>query len=260
MGTLQLRCFISVLAIFILFSCFLVSNQAVADAGDSWEFHIAPYAWLAGLDGSVATLPGLPPADIDIDFYDDILGNINGAFMLVGEARKGRFGITMDLVYTDIETDSAIPGQNFTTLTSQTTNWIVSAAGFYRMMANDQAFIDGLAGVRYWSADSELTLSGGPAGSYAIDNSEDWFDPIIGVKGLTRLGESRFFVSGFLLIGGFGAGSDFLWDVNANLGYQWGEIFSTTIGYRYLDVDYEDDGFLYDVAQHGPTLGLSWRF
>jgi hypothetical protein len=180
--------------------------------------------------------------------------------MLVGEARKGRFGITMDLVYTDIESDSAIPGQNFTTLTSQNTNWIVSAAGFYRMMATDQAFIDGLAGVRYWSADSELTLSGGPAGSYAIDNGEEWFDPIIGLKGLTTLGDSKFFLSGFVIVGGFGASSDFLWDVNANLGFQWGEIFSTTIGYRYLDVDYEDDGFLYDVAQHGPTLGLSWRF
>ena len=119
MGTLGIRCFISFLAISLLFSSFLASNQAVADTSDSWEFHIAPYAWLAGLDGSVATLPGLPPADIDIDFYDDILGNINGAFMLVGEARKGRFGITMDLVYTDIETDSAIPGQNFTTLQSK---------------------------------------------------------------------------------------------------------------------------------------------
>jgi hypothetical protein len=255
-----MRCFISVSAIFLLFYCFLASNQAVAEASDSWEFHIAPYAWLAGLDGSVATLPGLPPADIDIDFYDDILGNINGAFMLVGEARKDRFGITMDVVYTDIESDSAVPGQNFTTLTSQTTNWIVSAAGFYRMMSTGQAFIDGLAGIRYWSADSELTLSGGPAGSYAIDNGEEWIDPIIGLKGLTMLGGSKFFLSGFLIIGGFGASSDFLWDVNANLGFQWGDIFSTTIGYRYLDVDYEDDGFLYDVAQHGPTLGLSWRF
>ncbi len=244
----------------ILFYSCLLPNLLAANLSDSWEFHLAPYAWLAGLDGSVATLPGLPPADIDIDFYDDILGNINGAFMLVGEARKGRFGMTMDLVYTDIETDSAIPGENFTTLTSQTTNWIVSAAGFYRLTATDKAFIDGLVGVRYWSADSKLTLSGGPAGFYAIDNKEEWFDPIIGLKGLTMLGDSKFFLSGFLIIGGFGAGSDFIWDINANLGYRWGEIFSTTIGYRYLDVDYEDDGFLYDVAQHGPTLGLSWRF
>jgi len=31
-------------------------------------------------------------------------------------------------------------------------------------------------------------------------------------------------------------------------------------GYRYLDVDYEDGAFLYDVVQDGLTLGLSWRF
>jgi len=260
MNIIKYKCLFLSLVFQVFFYCFLLPNLLAANDSDSWEFHIAPYAWLAGLDGSVATLPGLPPADIEVDFYDDILGNINGAFMLVGEARKGRFGLTMDLVYTDIETDSAIPGQNFTTLTSQTTNWIVSAAGFYRVTENDRAFIDGLAGVRYWSADSKLTLSGGPAGSYAIDNSEDWFDPVIGFKGSTGLGDSRFFLSGFLLIGGFGAGSDFMWDVNANLGYQWGEVFTTTIGYRYLDVDYESDGFLYDVAQHGPTLGLSWRF
>jgi hypothetical protein len=50
------------------------------------------------------------------------------------------------------------------------------------------------------------------------------------------------------------------WDANINLGYQWTQGFSSTIGYRYLDVDYADDGFLYDVAQDGLVLGLSWRF
>jgi opacity protein-like surface antigen len=51
-----------------------------------------------------------------------------------------------------------------------------------------------------------------------------------------------------------------MWDANLNLGYRWTETFSTTFGYRYLDVDYEDGTFLYDVSQDGLTLGLSWRF
>ena len=50
------------------------------------------------------------------------------------------------------------------------------------------------------------------------------------------------------------AGSDFMWDANLNLGYRWTETFSTTFGYRYLDVDYEDGTFLYDVSQDGLTL------
>ncbi|MFC1832136.1 hypothetical protein ACFL0S_08960, partial [Thermodesulfobacteriota bacterium] len=76
-----------------------------ADGEDSWEFHIAPYAWLAGLNGTVATLPGLPPADIEMDFQDDIMDDVQGALMLVGEARKDRFGIAIDVAYTDIESD-----------------------------------------------------------------------------------------------------------------------------------------------------------
>lgn len=251
-----------VITIVVLACTFLTAHlSSAADSNpDAWEFHLAPYAWLAGQSGSVATLPGLPPADIDVDFYDDILDNINGAFMLVGEARKGRFGIAVDAAYTDIESDNATPGQLFTAVSSRTTSWIVTAAGTYRLFESNSAFLDGLIGARYWSVESELALRGGPAGFYSIDNRESWFDPVGGLKGMTGLGDSRFFLSGFLIIGGFDAGSDFLWDVNANIGYRWTETFSTTIGYRYLDVDYADNGFLYDVAQDGLVLGMSWRF
>lgn len=248
------------LAVLCSISFLFVPALASADSSDSWQFHLAPYAWLAGQSGSVATLPGLPPVDIDINFYDDVLGNINGALMLVGEARKGRLGVVVDTVYTDIQLDNATPGKFFDTVSSRTTSWIVSGSGFYRLVEQAGSFIDGLVGLRYWSVDSELALSGGPAGYYDIDNRESWVDPIVGFKGLTRLGESRFYVNGFALIGGFGVGSDFMWDVNVNLGYQWTESFSTLIGYRYLDVDYEEDQFLYDVSQDGIILGLSWRF
>jgi hypothetical protein len=44
------------------------------------------------------------------------------------------------------------------------------------------------------------------------------------------------------------------------LGYQWTAMFSTTVGYRYLDVDYDEGDFVYDVYQDGLVLGLSWRF
>lgn len=245
----------------LLFLCTLSPSEIFASNGeDPWAFHITPYGWLAGQKGTVATLPGLPPAEIDISFSDDILGNINGALFLVGEARKGRFGFNIDMAYTDIEGDTAVPAQYFTTFTSRTKTWIVSAAGFYRLLETERTFLDGLAGLRYWSVDSELSLSGGPLGRYAIDNKEDWIDPIIGLKGRTMLGASKFFINGFFIIGGFGAGSDLIWDGNVNLGYQWSDTIATTIGYRYLDVDYDNDDYLYDVSQDGIVLGFSWKF
>jgi hypothetical protein len=85
-------------------------------------------------------------------------------------------------------------------------------------------------------------------------------NPLIGLKGLTPIGASKFFLSGAFAMGGFGAGSDFMWDASVNIGYQWTKGFATTLGYRYLDVDYENNDFLYDVTQDGLTLGLSWRF
>ncbi len=245
-----------------LITCF--SAHAESNGSDKWNFQLAPYAWLAGQKGTVATLPGLPPGDIDVDFFDDVLGNIKGALMLVGEARKGRYGLVIDMVYTDIEMEDPTPlGIFYSSLSSRTKSWMVSGAGLYRLAEGQNRFLDVIGGLRYWSVDSELTLKG-PLFPFlserSLSNKEDWVDPIIGLKGLMPIGESKFFVSGAFVIGGFGAGSDFMWDALVNLGYQWTKGFSTTLGYRYLDVDYEDDGFLYDVAQSGLTLGLSWRF
>jgi hypothetical protein len=258
MNQIQQRLLLSLL--FCLLAVTALPCLSAAAENDTWHFQLAPYAWLAGQNGTVATLPGLPPADIDIDFWDDILGNINGALFLVGEARKDRLGVFMDIAYVDIETDNATPGPYFSSVVSTTESWMVSAAGFYRMVEKPGAFLDVLAGLRYWSVDSILDLRPGLLPGRKVSNQEDWVDPLVGLKGFSSLGESKFFLSGGLFIGGFGAGSDFMWDASVNLGYQWTETFSTTVGYRYLDVDYEEDGFLYDVAQDGPTLGLSWRF
>ena len=245
----------------------ILSISAYADptSGEKWEFQLAPYAWLVGQKGKVDTLPGLPPADVDVDFYDDILGNINVALMLVGEARKGRYGLVMDIVYTDIEMEDPTPlGIFYSSMISRSKSWIMSVAGLYRLVENQHQFLDVIGGFRYWSVDSELRLKGaafpGVFPDQSISNSENWLDPLIGLKGLTPLGKSKFFVSGALVLGGFGVGSDFMWDANINLGYQWTKGFSTTVGYRYLDVDYEKDDFLYDVAQDGLVIGLSWRF
>lgn len=238
--------------------CHPVYGETASD--NTWQFRLAPYAWLAGMDGTVATLPGLPPADIDMDFWDDIVKNVDGAIFLVGEARKGSFGVFMDIAYVDIEQDGNTPGPYFSSVSVTTESWILSATGLYRFVDQPASSADLIAGIRYWSVDSTLKLRPGLLPGREVSNKEDWVDPLVGVKGFSSLGDSKFFINGGLAIGGFGVGSDFMWDVSANLGYQWGEMFSTTIGYRYLDVDYEDDGFIYDVAQHGPVLGLSWRF
>jgi opacity protein-like surface antigen len=48
--------------------------------------------------------------------------------------------------------------------------------------------------------------------------------------------------------------------VQATVGYQFTETISAEIGYRYLDTDYSDGDFIYDVAEHGVYTGLNIRF
>jgi opacity protein-like surface antigen len=48
--------------------------------------------------------------------------------------------------------------------------------------------------------------------------------------------------------------------VQATVGYQFSEAVSTEIGYRYMDTDYTDGAFVYDMASHGLYLGLNFRF
>jgi len=65
------------------------------------------------------------------------------------------------------------------------------------------------------------------------------------------MGSSQFYVEGCAGLGGFGVGSDLFYEINANVGYQWNKSIGTALGYRMFDVDYEDDGYVYDVRQQG---------
>ena len=115
--------------------------------------------------------------------------------------------------------------------------------------------IDAFGGIRYWHIDSHLSLIGPGAG-----HTESWVDPMIGIKGRTALGDTSFYTSAGASIGGFGMNSDLFYDLNVNFGYQWNDAIGTTIGYRLYDLDYENDGFVYDVRQEGWILGLTWSF
>jgi hypothetical protein len=231
---------------------------ASAFAGE-WEFTLTPYIWMAGLEGRVDAFATLPPADVDASFKDDILGNINMAFMLVAETRKDRFGVLMDLAYVDIEESASLRDDAYLSASLQAKLWLYSLLGEYRILDSDRGFLDLLGGMKYTSVKNIIDVSTAES-SRSVSAKDDWFDLVVGIRGVRALGDSPWFVSGAVLAGGFGLASDSLWDLNLNLGYQWTESFSTTLGYRYFDVDYEDDGFLADLTLDGAVIGFRWNW
>jgi hypothetical protein len=104
---------------------------------------------------------------------------------------------------------------------------------------------------------ASLATGGAPVAAFSGNDGDTWVDAIVGAKTRVNL-DAKWYLNGWGMIGG--GGSNVTWDVLAGIGYQWNDRLSTTFGYRALGVDYEEDGFVYDVVQHGPVLGLVFRF
>ena len=73
--------------------------------GDRWTFVVAPYLWGISLDGK-AKVKGVE-ADVDVPFSDAVKDLSLGAMLLV-DARKGRFGIAANGVFTRVSPDDEV--------------------------------------------------------------------------------------------------------------------------------------------------------
>lgn len=251
------------LAAFLLFPAVgTVVGSTPALAQESWQFRLSPYVWLAGLKGNVGTIPGQPAVSVDVS-AGDALRDLDGGGMFMLDARRGRHGFLVDFMYTDVRSDTeVVPAPIGLDLVSTSKTTIATLGYQYELFRERGTVVDVLAGARYWRIESNLRFSGGLGilAGRSITNTESWWDPGIGIKGRVPLGDSRFYFEGGAAVGGFGVGSDQFYDINANVGYQWSKSIGTTIGYRMFDVDYENDGYVYDVRQQGWLLGLTWSF
>jgi hypothetical protein len=233
-------------------------GEEAAAPGSGWSFALTPYVWFAGLEGDVATLPGLPPVSVDAGF-DDIIENADLALMLLAEARRGRFGVLVDLTYLGVSTDGDTPGPLFGGAEAEVDTFLASVFGAYRAFERENVTADLLAGVRVWSVNTEINLSAGLLPARSTEEDEVWADPVIGARARVELGRG-FVLTGFADVGGFGAASDLTWQALGAVGYAFSDRILAHAGYRHLEVDYDNDGFVFDVAMSGPILGVNFRF
>lgn len=236
--------------------------EPIVEAEESkWEFRLSPYVWIAGFEGDVASIPGATVIPIDIS-VSDAIDDTEASFMGMFEGKKNGKGFLVDFLYSDLQSEETLLEGINLVLNSTSKTTIFSGAYLHEIYNQDQSVVDAFVGARYWDIDTHLAFSGGLGilAGRTIDHTESWVDPLIGIKGRTSLGDTSFYAAGGVTIGGFGVGSDLFYDLNANLGYQWSESIGTTVGYRLYDLDYEKDGFVYDVRQQGWIVGLTWAF
>jgi hypothetical protein len=238
-------------------SVFLTTGHV--QAADDWGALISPYIWFAGIEGDLSLIPDAAAAEINVS-PTDALNGTEASFMLMFEARKRRHGVLLDIFYSDVlQENSSIPPERL--------NWeasvkdtLVTVGYTYELYSSENNVIDVIGGLRYWEVDTKFSTRAGHGlpGGTTVHNSKSWLDPVVGVKAKYRLGQSRFYLAGFMGGGGAAGGSDSFYDLTANVGYQFSESIVTSIGYRVFDVDYDNDSFVYDVKQEGWLLGLVW--
>ena len=232
----------------------VVSAQTATDTAPQWKNTVELYLMGPSLDGTV----GLGPVDGDVTVdAGTVFDALDGAFLgtYIGEA--DRWGVLVDLAYMDLKADGTGPlgVVNYEVNVKQT---IFGLVGLYRLTDTLQFTFGG----RYVDVTNRLT-STGPNQGRGAKASESWFDPTIGLRYVTPLGEKWVF-SGAADIGGAGVGSDLTWYWSANIAYRMTQRSQIYAGYRYIDFDYEDgagrDRFKFDMAQHGPLLGFRFEF
>jgi len=267
---LQVRIWlIPVIVAFILGSLApAVAAEEKPDTQSGWEFQAAPYLWAISMNGD-ATVKG-QKADVDVSF-SDIWDELNFAFMLEYEARKGRWGLWGNTIYANLgKSDAEVSGIKI----EPTVNALwQGAGGFYRLGTWDLAdapgkktpsvTVDTYFGARYTYLDLSLDIKG----AANVDGDKHWVEPLVGVRTRWDLSE-RWTINLTGDIGGLAFGSDFAWDALGLIGYRF-NLFgennaSAFAGYRALSQDYTDrngdDKFEWDVTLCGPVLGLIVTF
>lgn len=235
------------------------SSTAANPIPDDWSVNISPYVWGAGLEGSVASFPNAPAADVDVGFKD-ILKHLDMGGMMIAQVRYRRFAGYMDLIYTSISAEQDTPlGILFDDVELENEVFIGTFGGAYRAIETDHASLDLLAGVRVWSVDTDLKLLGGLLPDQDFEHNEDWIDPIVGLHGRYQF-DNGLFVTSLSQVGGFGVGSHLTWDTFGGVGFQFNNSVSAIAGYRHLEVDYEHNGFVFDVEMSGPVIGMTIAF
>jgi opacity protein-like surface antigen len=86
-----------------------------------------------------------------------------------------------------------------------------------------------------------------------------WVDPIIGLR--AQVNFTRWlFLAAQGDVGGFGAGSQIAWVVQATVGVNFTRNIFAELGYRYMYVDYENSNLVYQMNSLGLFAGLGFKF
>jgi hypothetical protein len=222
------------------------ADDAESAGSQPWAVSITPYLWAAGLDGDTAADD--VGSEIDTDYRFLSLDNLDFTLGLGVEAQKGRWTTLLDALHVSFSDASE---RTSIAADAELSGGFVEASAAHRTSR-----IEGLelvVGVRYVSLESEVHLTPGPS----ADAHKGWLDPLVGVR-FTHAFNDRWSATVRGDIGGFGVSSDLVTNVSAVGGFRLSDAATLRFGYRLLQMDFEDDGFVLDATAQGYEVGVTF--
>lgn len=231
-----------------------------------WSFSLTPYALLASQSTNVG-------GNRITQSFGELSSLTDAGFQLIAAVRYKRFGLAMDGTWASLGSDTE---QGPLVLDINVKQKILDFRGSYMLyetfQMEDNRVIDGwslevLGGAKYWSndltIDYEVIVLDRPVAEGSINEAQDWWDMMLGVRTTISLAP-RVLLSSWISFGGFGIGnsSKFAYDFTYLNAFRISRLITINAGFRnfrYRRVDGEGTEELETrVNVLGPFLGVSF--
>ena len=174
------------------------------------------------------------------------------------EANNKSWSFIGDYMLTDLGFRETTPGPVLSSARASVETQIFSGYALYRVRDTPGALIYLGGGVRWFSTDTDISLTGGAGNGRTFGADDSWTDPLIAAR--LRVGLSdRWSGAMFGDYGGFGSDSE-TWQMLLTLSYTIKDNWMLKGGYRHIEVENKVSGDLFSFEQSGPVIGMSYQF
>ena len=275
-----------------------VSKEAPPPPPQPWcetpptlEIRIGAPGWMAGVSGNSGIKGVVTSPDVS---FDQILTHLTHVPLVLSvDVRYKRWEFFGDGLYMEVGDSATLPGLLFTNANIHLKTGLAEGFVGYRLINSDKAVLSLFAGARYTYEGGDISIFDNGDARLVIlrrllgirkkldfSDSTGWVDPVIGARGKVKIWRATsLYAEGD--VGGFDANSgsafelrrqgrtivrepvdssDWSYQVQGGLEFQFSRWFWLQVGWRYLKYDYKQEGFTNKTALNGPQVQAGVNF
>ncbi len=224
----------------------LAAPAAAQETRNDWKFEVTGYAWLMGLNADLSA--GGRKVSVSKDFTD-LIEHVDIGGSLSVAVSKGPWIVVVQGDYFDVSENADTDWGETKVKTNST--FLNLGAGYRFSDLPLEAKLDVLVGVRYLHLKNEMDFPGG----ISLDRTSDIVDPCLTINPTVPLVGKLYF--NLPLSFGAGGDSDYLYELQPNLRYQFTPAVAARLGWRWLYYKYDGGRTEFDGAFQGILAGVT---